>query len=301
MLLLDYSGLVHANINAFMKDLEKGTPQENENIIRHIVLNSIVTLRKKFKKSEYGDLVICLDGRKYWRKDIFPHYKAGRKEAREKSKIDWDSVFKIINQLSQDLVDHFPYKVVSVNEAEADDIIAILSKYTQTNEQSSIGMYPEPQPVVIVAEDLDFIQLHKYDNVRQYHPRKRKMAIKPTVAGLLEFTREHIARAGDDSIPGVLCDPDHFVKEVKTRAPKMSSKRIAEFKALGRDACQNDFEKANWDRNEQLIDFNFIPDDIEINIIEAYKTANVSGTRNDVFNYLVKHGCRQLLDSISDF
>lgn len=301
IILLDYSGLVHANINIFLKDIEKGSIKENEDLIRHIVLNSILGIRKKYKRSEYGQLVIALDGRQYWRKDIFPHYKAGRKKAREESKINWDEVFRVINQLSEDLKCVFPYKVVSVDAAEADDIIAVLTDYTQTNELSESGLYPEPQNVLAISEDMDFMQLFKYDNFKLYHPRKKKMAMRLSTLGLLEFTREHVAKAGDDGIPGILCDDDHFVKDVKVRAPSMSAKRLAEFKALGRDACKNDIEKRNWDRNERLIDFKFIPQNIHDDIIEAYKVAPCKSDKGLIFNYLVKHGCRQLLNDIESF
>ncbi len=301
MLLLDFSGLIHANIHAFTKDLEKGTEKENEALIRHIILNSILGYRKKYKKSEYGNMVIAIDSRSYWRKEIFPHYKSGRKEVRDASKIDWNAVFNIMNQLQQDLADVFPYKVVTADRAEADDVIAVLTKYTQNNELTAAGLYPEPQQVLVIAEDLDFIQLHKYDNFRQYHPRKRKMAIKPSATGLLEFTREHIAKAGDDSIPGILCDDDHFVKTVKVRAPSMSAKRLAEFKLKGRDACNTDAERRNWDRNERLISFEHIPQDVEDSIIAAYNNAPCKSDKGSIFNYLVKHGCRQLLNEFESF
>lgn len=281
--------------------MEKGSIKENENLLRHIILNSILNIRKKYKKAIYGNIVIACDARDYWRRDIFPHYKAGRKKARDESKIDWDAAFAVINRVTSELNEVFPYKVVLVDKAEADDVVAVLTEYTQGNELTTVGMYPEPQLVLAIAEDLDFIQLFKYDNFKLFHPRKKKMAVKPTASGLLEFTREHIAKAGDDGIPTILCNDDHFVREVKTRAPSMSAKRLAEFKAKGRDACQNDVEKRNWDRNARLIDFVNIPKDVSDRIIEAYEAAPCKMDRGAIFDYLVKNGCRQLLDSISDF
>lgn len=301
MIILDYSGLIHANINAFVKDIENGTPRENEDLIRHIVLNSILSIRKKYKKSIYGDLVIARDDQNYWRRDVFPHYKANRVKIREESKIDWDFVFGVINSVSADIAELFPYRVVQASGAEADDIIAVLTKYTQENELSKTGVYPEPQPVLTISEDLDFMQLHKYDNFKLYHPRKKKMAIKPSVIGLLEFTREHIVKAGDDGIPSILSDDDHFVKAEKTRQKPITAKRLAEFKSLGRDACQNDTERRNWDRNARLIDFDFIPTNVEERIIDAYKKSSAVSDRGLIFNYLVKHGCRQLLNDLESF
>lgn len=295
--------MIHANINAFLKDLEKGSEKENEDLIRHIILTSIMSIRKKYNRKEYGDLVIACDSREgYWRKDVFPQYKGNRKKAREESKIDWDFVFTMINQIGDDIKTYFPYKVVGVPKAEADDIIAVLTKYTQENELSQIGLYPEPQQVVAVSEDGDFIQLFKYDNFKLYHPRKRKMAVKPSASALNEFVIEHIAKGdGGDGIPNILSPDDVFVSEPKGRQGTMSAKRLAEFKALGRDACKTDLEKTRWDRNRKLVHFDAIPDFIEDAIVAEYKNCAVVNDRNGIFEYLVKHRCRQLLDSIHDF
>jgi len=300
MILVDYSGLIHANINAFLKDLEKGNAVENEDLIRHITLTSLVSIRKKYK--QYGQLVIACDGRNYWRKDKFPHYKACRKKIREESKIDWDAVFKVINQLSEDLKQHFPYKVLHVDRAEADDVIAVMTQYTQNNEFTSSGLYPEPQQVLAISEDTDFMQLQKYDNFKLYHPRKKKMATQLSASALLDFTREHIAK-GDtgDGVMNVLSPDDVFVTEPKGRQATMSSKRLKEFQALGREACKTDLEKSRWDRNQMLVDFDYIPKDVSNAIIDTYKNCTTKLDRNGIFNYLVQRRCRQLLDSISDF
>lgn len=301
MILLDYSGLIHANIHAFTKNLERGSLKENEDLIRHIVLTSILTIRKKFKRAKYGDLVIACDGGNYWRKTIFPHYKASRKKAREASKIDWTTVFKIIDELSIDIERVFPYKIIQVNGAEADDIIAVLTKYTQDNEMSHNGLYPEAQRVIAISEDMDFMQLFKYENFELYHPRKGKLATKLSSQKLLEFTRSHIAYAGDDGIPTILCDDDHFVKEVKVRAPPMKAARLDQFKSHGRDACIDDLERKRWDRNQRLIDFDFIPNDISAAIVTAYHSSNSKIDRNSIFEYLVSNGCRQLLNDVELF
>lgn len=301
MILIDVGGLIHANIHGFTKDLEKGTIKENEDLIRHIIINSVLNVRKKYGKSAYGNVVLACDARTYWRNEIFPHYKGNRKVAREESKIDWDAAFNVINQVLLDIERVFPYKVINVPRAEADDVIAVLTEYTQENELVTTGLYEESQPVLVVAEDLDFTQLFKYDNFKQFYPRKKKMAVRLTTHALLEFTREHVAKAGDDGIPGILCPDDHFVKEVKVRAPNMSAKRLEEFKSIGRAACKDDLEKSRWDRNEKLIDFVHIPAEVSLAIIEAYKNANGKTDRNAIFEYLVEKRCRVLLNSIEDF
>ena len=41
----------------------------DENLIRHMVLNSLRSYTKQFK-DKYGDIIICCDSKKYWRRDV---------------------------------------------------------------------------------------------------------------------------------------------------------------------------------------------------------------------------------------
>lgn len=96
-----------------------------ENMVRHMVLNSIRSLKNKFS-NEYGELVIACDHKNCWRKDIFPYYKANRKKTRKESELNWNEIFECLNKIRQELNDFFPYRVLHVETAEADDIIATL-------------------------------------------------------------------------------------------------------------------------------------------------------------------------------
>src|SRR5210317_467333 len=91
----------------------------DENILRHMILNSIRYNRVKFNK-EYGELVIACDDKNYWRRNIFPYYKAGRKKSREKSDLDWNSIFQSLNKIRDELKEFFPYRTIQVETAEAD-------------------------------------------------------------------------------------------------------------------------------------------------------------------------------------
>jgi 5'-3' exonuclease len=86
MILVDYSQVALSAILSFQREL-KGTESEVKNLIRHVTLSTIKSYKKKYGK-EYGDIVICCDGRKYWRREFFEHYKAGRKKARDASDLD---------------------------------------------------------------------------------------------------------------------------------------------------------------------------------------------------------------------
>ena len=297
MIILDYSQVALSNIFQFQSDLKKNSNNpEAVNIIRHAILTGIKYYKKKYG-AEFGELVLACDGKQYWRRDIFPQYKAGRKASREKSDMDWKLVFDTISQIRDEVAEHFPYKVIHIDKAEADDVIATLCKWTQMNGRVDRGMFEEKQPVMIVSSDGDFKQLHKYDNVQQYSPiQKKKVVCDEPIA----YLAEHIAKAGDDGIPNVLSPDDVFVTE-GTRQKKMTAGRLEEFVSRGRDACRTDEELRNWDRNNALINLDKIPHDIEEKILDTYTNDKPKGDKMSIYNYLIKNKCRLLLDEIEEF
>lgn len=289
MIILDYSGIVMSAIHAFSADLKKGTQMEKEGLIRHVILSSIKAYKKKYGK-KYGDIVIACDARTYWRRDFFGFYKAKRKAARDASDLDWDLIFKIKDEVEDALIKWFPYKVVKVDKAEADDVIAVLVKNTQ-----EFGRYED---VMIISSDGDFIQLQEYDNVEQYSPITRKM-VKVNKKELREKVITHIVKGdGGDGVPNIMSKDNVFMIEERQKA--VSKKRLEEFIAKGFDACQNDEERRNWHRNETLVNFKYIPEDIQTKIIEQFDNAP-KGDLNGVMNYLIKNRCRVLLNEVDEF
>lgn len=298
MILIDYSQIALAAILTFQADLKSGDSAKIVDLIRHVTLSSIKSYKKKYGK-QYGEVVICCDGRKYWRREVFEHYKANRKKARDASPLDWKLIFDTLTQMRMDIAEHFPYRVIHIERAEADDIIAVLAKYTQDNLLAQVGLVEESQKVLILSSDHDFIQLQKYPNVTQWSPNVKKF-VKVTDAERKEKYVTHIVKAGDDGIPNILSPDDIFIQEGVRQKP-VSAKRLAEFMELGIDACKNDTERRNWHRNRQLIDFECIPQDVEQDIVSAYLNTKVSGDKMSALKYLMNHRCRLLIEEIEDF
>lgn len=296
MILVDYSQVALANLLSFKHEL-KGSDDQIVNLIRHTVLSTLKYYKKKYGQ-EYGQMIICCDGRKYWRREFFEHYKAGRKKSRDASDLNWTLIFDTLSQLREDLVQNFPYKVVHVDRAEADDVIAVLAKYTQENELVSQGLMEEPQDTIILSSDGDFIQLQKYPNIAQYSPMQKKY-IKANKKELHEKYITHVVKAGDDGIPNILSPDDIFIQGVRQKP--ISAKRLAEFMEKGFEACQNDTERRNWQRNETLISFDRIPEDVTKEIMDAYLNSNPTKDKMKIMNYLAKHRCKLLLEEIEDF
>ncbi len=295
MILIDYNQVsINAVLSAFAGESLVAS-DDNISAIRHLVLSSLVSYKKKFK--EFGDLVICCDSKNYWRREIFPFYKGDRKRNREKSKVDWKFLSGTLDTIKQDIKDNFRFKVIEVDRAEADDIVAILCKWSQENYTTQIGMMDKPKDILIISEDMDFFQLQKYKNIKQWAPRKCKY-ISPDVP-LREFVIEHIVKASDDAIPNILSNDNCIAEQI--RQTSIKKEYLQKFLEKGRNACETDQEKRNWNRNQRLIDFDFIPPDIEKSIVDTYIEYEISGSKSKIMSYLSTHRCKQLFEHIGEF
>ena len=297
MILVDYSQVALSAILTFQREL-KGTESEVKNLIRHVTLSTIKSYKKKYGK-EYGDIVICCDGRKYWRRDFFQHYKAGRKKARDASDLDWALIFDTLSEMRDDLAKYFPYKVMHIERCEADDIIAALTTYAQENELVQEGLVEESQKILILSSDKDFKQLQLYPNVKQWSPMQKKY-VTATQREIIEYKIEHIVKGDSgDGIPNIMSKDDVFV--VGERQKVVTAKRLQEFIEHGFIACKNDDERRNWHRNSTLVDFDHIPDDVRSEIVQSYINTKPTGDKMAIMNYLIEHRCRLLLDELEDF
>lgn len=284
MILIDWNGVAIGSIVA-----QKLEP--NEDLIRHMILNSIRMYRAKFRR-EYGEIVICCDGGKNWRKEYFPNYKAKRKESREKSSMDWNEVFRILHMVKEEIKVNFPYKVVEVDECEADDIIAHLALQTM-----EFGQY---ENVMIVSADKDFAQLQTMDNVKQYSPMKKNF-IKEDNPRL--YLREHILKGdASDGVPNVLSDDNCFV-EGRRQTP-LRSKVIDQILSADWEedwVGANDEFIRNIHRNRTLIDLTKTPTPVVEKIINTYEQQDPSSNKTKVLPYLIEKRCKLLIEDIEEF
>jgi len=84
-ILVDYNQVILASLFASIGN--HTDVAADESIIRHMFLNSLRANRKKFTE-EYGEIVICADGKNTWRREAYPYYKANRKKSRDESGMD---------------------------------------------------------------------------------------------------------------------------------------------------------------------------------------------------------------------
>ena len=252
-----------------------------EDMIRHMILNSIRMYRIMFKE-EYGEVVLTYDSRHYWRREIFPQYKQNRKKGRENDSKDWDSIFGLLNAMKSEFKEILPYKFLEVYGAEADDIIGTLCKEYQD------------QKTMIVSGDKDFIQLQKYDNVKQYSP-----ILKKYVNGHNPDTyiKTHILKGdSSDGVPNVL-SPDHTFLEGLRQRP-LSKKKIEAW--IKSETGMSEEVKRNYQRNHKLINLDNTPEDLQKSILDTFNEAPY-GDRSKILTYFIENKLKELTDSIGDF
>ena len=281
MILVDMNQVTISNLMIQMKD-----EPLSEDLVRHMVLNSLRSYKTKFSK-DFGDLVLCYDDKHCWRKDYFPYYKQNRKKARSESSLDWNQLFDILTKIQNELEENFPYKVLKINGAEADDIIAILSNKIS----STPNLYEE---ILIISGDKDFIQLHQSDNVKQYSPTLKKFVVDENPE---QYKFEHIIR-GDkgDGVPNVLSQDTVFVEDLRQRP--ITKKKLTEWKENGIPEGEI---KRNYQRNKTLIDFDSIPNELGELIYNMWVDKITQNDKSKILPYFMKHRLKELTEKLGDF
>jgi|TARA_B100000085_G_scaffold146238_3_gene133097 5'-3' exonuclease len=283
MIIMDYSGIALASI-IINKTFE-------ESLIRHMILNSIRMYRSRYI-DEYGEIVLACDGPNNWRRSAFPQYKANRKKGRDESTFDWNEAFRILHLVREEIKENFPYKVIHIDQCEADDIIGTL-----VDLKSDVPINPEP--IMIVSSDRDFVQLQRFPNVKQYSPILKKEVVESNPR---LFLQTHIIK-GDkgDGVPNILSEDNVFVEGF--RQTPMSKKKIDN---IIEDLDDGELLYAaswyrNYCRNKKLIDLTETPNDLKRQIINSFEEQDPWSNKGNVFPYLVSKNCNELIKSVQEF
>ena len=284
MILVDMNQVTLSNLMVQLG----GNKNVEADFVRHMVLNSLRSYRSRFQ-GEYGELVLCYDNKTNWRRDYFPNYKFSRRKDRKQSKLVWNHIFDTLHMIRDELVEYFPYKVLEVENAEADDIIASVVFHIAKEPKNY-------EKVLILSSDKDFIQLQKYNFVTQYSPIQKQFVngVDPTT-----YIKEHILK-GDrsDGVPNFLSPDNTFVDELRQRP--MSKRKIETWIDLEPSDYCNEEMMRNYQRNRTLIDLSYIPDDIKEKCTQTFLDAP-EGSRKHLLNYFIKKKLKSLMENIGDF
>ena len=279
MILIDLSQIMVAST---MMSMGKDQSEVDTNMVRHMVLNSLRMYRQKYHK-EYGELVLCCDGRHSWRRDHFPQYKASRKTNREADKRDWTQIFECLDTIKSELKEYFPYKYIEIEEAEADDIIGVLANTWN-------------EPIMIISGDKDFIQLQVRDNVDQYSPITKKIVYDVNPA---KYLREHILRGdSSDGVPNFLSADNCMVDKIR-QTPISKKKEELWIDQEPEDFC-NEEQLRNYHRNMKLIDLQYTPSNIADQVGMQFNEVP-KGKRSELLNYFIERKLNNLIQDIGEF
>lgn len=286
MILVDFSQVVLSEAYVeFLKNPERYSMES----LRQIVLMKITNIQSKHK-NKYGSVVLCVDYPFHsWRKNVFPQYKANRKRNREESDgFDWKRYFDYYHTILENCLDCLPCRIVVSEDAEGDDVIAVLTRE-----------FHERENILIWSSDRDFVQLQKYPNVSQYSYLKRKMI---TIDDPVRYLDEKIL-TGDrgDGIPNCLSEADCFVegKRQKKLTEVMKERLLAnntrpEYNAESKDVL------AGIERNRVLIDFDKIPEIVSKRILATYSEYEVP-SKGKFHKFLVHNGMMNMIDIVQRF
>ena len=284
MILMDLSQIFFSNLHVALSkpDFKDQSDKEFENIIRHMILNSIRSYRSKLLE-EWGEIVVCVDSKDNWRDREFSHYKERRKIKRESSSTDWDKIFGMFNIIKGELETIFPYRFIEVPGAEADDIIGTIVHEFNT----------KIDKIFILSGDSDFKNLLKYPNVKLYSPVKKEfLEEKEPEYALFE---KIVTGDSGDGIPNILSDDDVFVTDGKRQKPIRKTKVRKWFE---NGIPEEHREKFN--RNRTLIDLSLTPEILKNDIIYNCRKQH-NKNRDNILDYLKENELNNLIDKIKDF
>jgi 5'-3' exonuclease, N-terminal resolvase-like domain/T4 RNase H, C terminal len=290
-ILIDFNAVLIATVASATKELGSSVDLA---AIKGYFFNDILSIKKKF--SEYGQVVICCDSKETWRKDNFKYYKATRSEMKASAPFDWKLVHDALNEIISDIREFFPYKVVKVDKAEADDIIAVIAK--SLNGYSD-GLCSKTEQILIISSDGDFKQLQIIPTVKQYSTAMGKFIVENHPE---EFLYKKILTGDNgDAVPNILSSDDAIV--MKIRQKPITEARVNKWKThhLETGELHPDLDVTKYNRNKMLVDLlHEIPDNLEKEIVKTYEEAKPA-SKIKTSSYFIKNKMKLLYDDLSLF
>lgn len=304
-LIIDYSNILFRTIFAAHSihekeladlDFDSSDPQRLYKIFKNLAFNEIISHVEKFQPDR---VILAIDSKNYWRKDIYPEYKSHRKEGRDNSKINFEEFFPIANKFTESLKNLFSaFYFISTDRCEADDIMATLSyNFSKRGEQT-----------VVVSIDSDLKQLLSDKNISIYNPRSREMVICENPEE--ELMIKCISGDSGDDIPNIaVLDEEKYLFEGKrVGLGEVGAKKILEhedfincdflikkvetkYPKLTKDTIKEEIKK-NFERNKNLIDLKKIPSQYTEAILNTFKTYELKNIDyKELNNFAMRLGC----------
>lgn len=258
------------------KDIEAETDTPNVKLWKYFITDSIY---KSLFKDNITEVILAVDDRKSWRKLYWPRYKESRRLKRDKSKINWDVFHSEYNNFTHELMEYLPFKVLQVENAEADDIIGILARKDD-------GQY------VVVSNDEDYLQLYS-DRVKLYNPQKMKFVECDNPE---EFViMKCLMGQPKDDIFNIKTPLDWPAGQRKPGFGEVSAKKV--MKSGYKEWLEENNLVDRFHTNKVLIDFNEIPQTMKTRILNTYSNYKLADP-SKIYQFFNKN---QFASFIEDF
>jgi 5'-3' exonuclease len=234
VIIIDWGIVSHRAIFSYASVLKRAENNPNSYVVpaTYTALSMIIGILKKIGVNPDVDdkVIIAVDSKHNWRKEIDKNYKSNRKEQREKTEVNWKEEFKKMDILLNQIELGTPFHIIKIDGLECDDIVAETCRYYTDRE------------IVIASYDQDFLQLLVYDNVRIFspHPKAKNCPYK-----ILDLDRE---------------------KE-KTKAYKVLAKKIE--KEVSDNLVTEILTEKDFEKREMIVSLLNLPEFVKIKVKKA--------------------------------
>ena len=341
MIIIDFQHLSYRNLYTCLYNVnpkkinDKYDTDEFIGVYFYQMLSSLNKISKEF--SEYGEIIIGLDGFHNWRKQIVEReYKNTRAKARKESDVNFSEFFEKQTKF-ENFLKGFA-KVIRIDRAEADDIGFVLAHYLK-------------EKTLLITSDKDWKQ-HLIDNpnVDFYDPIKDELIENcPQIQNELKMFRIKHILLGDkvDEVPNVMFHTElhkefiNYLNELKLdintpteleifiekngdeilqnyngeiyRTPRFGEKSAEKLISNPTEFIHKKIKDKkkfykNFHINRKLIDSRKIPKDIQTEIINTYKNTKLEKADKEFLEkynlqkcYHYKIGNRVIEDCINFF
>ena len=280
MILIDFSGILHRAVHTSRTEME-----DNIGFVEHKILTMVKNVVSMFGGSKQNPVVLAIDSKPTWRakfyqenKPVYPEYENETykgKRTRDES-IPWDEIYEMNNKVLEALKLHSDYHVVAVEECEADDIIAVLAK----------DCFKRKETCWIVSSDKDFKQLQNEPYVTIYDPLKQ--AFVPQI-DVVRFKEIHC----------MIGDKSDNILAIKPRLGEKTAEKL--YPMLTETLATNPDMREKYKFNQNLIDFDFIPENIQINILENWNKQEHSFDGIQLIKVFKQYGLNSIINDIVKF
>jgi 5'-3' exonuclease len=185
-----------------------------------------------------------------WRMNLYPKYKGTRKNtcSYRNKRYNVGNVFRhIYNSLYPKLEKQYGFRLMKVDNAEADDVIAVLAKQIREIDPNRL--------VIIISNDNDYLQLVN-DKTLIWSLQNRLLNTKVEMTAEEILLKKILRGDESDNIPSIVGSmPERVLDELVTN------------EELLEQWLEENGKKEVFEENRKLIDFRYIPEELKALIL----------------------------------